>query len=115
MTLQEFYQQVGGDYEETLGRIPSAQMLHRFILKFCGDKTFDNLCRAVEAEQWDETFRAGHTLKGLAQNLGFERLYRAAFELTEAVRGPQALTDAVLLEHVKKEYAMVMDAIGKLD
>lgn len=41
MTLQEFYQQVGGDYEETLGRIPSAPLLHRFILKFCGDKTFD--------------------------------------------------------------------------
>ena len=38
-------------------------------------------------------FRASHTLKGVAQNLGMEHLYQVSSALCEAVRGSKPLTD----------------------
>ena len=72
MTLQEFYARIGGDYNATISRLPS------------------------EAQDWELAFRASHTLKGVAQNLGMDRLYKAAATLCDAVRGPKPLEDASL-------------------
>ena len=34
MTLKEFYAQIGGNYEDTLHRLPSEALVHRFVLKY---------------------------------------------------------------------------------
>lgn len=90
MTLKEFYAAVGGDYDATLNRIPKESMVLRFVKKYADDKTYAQLTEAVKAQDWETAFRASHTLKGVAQNLGFDGLYRAAFALTEEMRGGQA-------------------------
>lgn len=83
MTLKEFYAAVGGDYDATLNRIPKESMVLRFVKKYADDKTYAQLTEAVKAQDWETAFRVSHTLKGVAQNLGFDGLYRAAFALTE--------------------------------
>lgn len=37
MTLKEFYAQIGGNYEDTLHRLPSEALVHRFVLKYPAD------------------------------------------------------------------------------
>ena len=54
------------------------------------------------------------TLKGVAQNLGFDGLYRAAFALTEEMRGGKPLTDTALYNAVTQQQQIVIDAVRQL-
>ena len=87
MTLQEFYDRIGGDYKATISRLPSEALIKKFVLKYPGDPSFNQLKDALAAQDWELAFRASHTLKGVAQNLGMDRLYKTAATLCDAVRG----------------------------
>mgnify|MGYP001145447394 CR=1 FL=1 len=114
MTLQEFYARVGGDYNATLSRLPSEALVKKFILKYPGDPSFAQLKDALAAQDWETAFRASHTLKGVAQNLGMEHLYQVSSALCEAVRGPKPLTDPALWPPVEEAHAQVLAAIQEL-
>lgn len=73
MTLQEFYDRIGGDYKATISRLPSEALIKKFVLKYPGDPSFNQLKDALAAQDWELAFRASHTLKGVAQNLGMDR------------------------------------------
>ena len=77
--------------------------------------SFDELCEAVDRSDWERAFRAAHTLKGVAQNLGFDRLYAVSVPLTEAMRGAKPLDDFSLLAAVQTVQAETLAAIAKLD
>ena len=68
----------------------------------------------LAAADWETAFRAAHTLKGVAQNLGFDSLYRAAADLTEHLRGGKPLTEQPLMDAVLIEHERVMTAIEAL-
>ena len=34
MTLQEFYDRIGGDYKATISRLPSEALIKKFVLKY---------------------------------------------------------------------------------
>ena len=36
MTLQEFYDRIGGDYKATISRLPSEALIKKFVLKYPG-------------------------------------------------------------------------------
>lgn len=110
MTLQEFYARVGGDYSATLSRLPSEALIKKFVLKYPGDPSFEQLRAALD---WELAFRASHTLKGVAQNLGMDRLYKAA-ALCDAVRGPKPLEDASLWPPVLAAHEEVLAAVREL-
>lgn len=109
MTLKEFYAAVGGDYDATLNRIPKESMVLRFVKKYADDKTYAQLTEAVKAQDWETAFRAC-----VAQNLGFDGLYRAAFALTEEMRGGKPLTDTALYDAVTQQQQIVIDAVRQL-
>ena len=90
MNLEEFYAQIGGDYADTLQRLCNENMVKKFVKKYQDDPTCADLHNAVEQQDWEAAFRGAHTLKGVAQNLGFERLYQVSAVLTEAMRGRAA-------------------------
>ena len=113
MTLQEFYDRIGGDYKATISRLPSEALIKKFVLKYPGDPSFNQLKDALAAQDWELAFRASHTLKGVAQN--FDKLQRSASELTEALRGDKPLTDMALLKKVREDQKELVEAIGKLD
>ena len=114
MTIQECYLQLGGDYAQAQKRLLSESLVRRFITKFLSDDSFAALCRAMEAGQRAEAFRAAHTLKGVCANLSFDRLFASASQLTELLR-PEA--DAIpdgadaLLETVRQDYELTVSTI----
>ena len=92
MTLQEFYDRIGGDYKATISRLPSEALIKKFVLKYPGDPSFNQLKDALAAQDWELAFRASHTLKGVAQNLGMDRLYKAMpAKYTGGAAGPASL------------------------
>lgn len=113
MTLYEFYAAVGGDCEKVLARIPNEPMVKKFARMYAADETTRQLHDAVDAERWADAFRAAHTLKGVAQNLGFTHLQTAASALTEHLRGDRPLTDRALLERVVQAHSELIEALSR--
>ncbi len=104
MSLQECYAALEGDFEGTLGRLCSEKLVERFALKFLADESYPALIKAMQQGDYEEAFRAAHTLKGVGLNLGFTRLHEASDLLTEALRGGRKPEDDSLLEKVTAEY-----------
>lgn len=119
MSLKECYDSFGGGYEDVKERIPNDALIQRLALKFLADPSFERLCKALEADDYAEGFRAAHTLKGVSQNLGFQRLGEASSRLTELLRGSEekqinpAECDT-LWQQVTKEYEAVVEALRSL-
>ena len=111
MTLQECYAALEGDYQGVLGRLTSERMVQKFVLKFLNDGSYDLLVRSMEAENYEEAFRAAHTIKGVAQNLSFTALYQSASALSEALRGGFSPEAPALAAQVDADYAKTASAI----
>ena len=77
MTLQECYAALDGDFAGVSGRLPSEKFIQKYVLKFLDDGSYELLLRSMEEENWEEAFRAAHTIKGMCQNLDFTRLYES--------------------------------------
>ena len=115
MTLEQFYTTIGGDYKQTLSRLPSEALVKKFVLKYVDDGTCKELADAIEKKDWTTAFRAAHTLKGIALNLGFDAFYTVSSELTEAMRGDKPLTDMSLWSAVETKQKQIIEAIGQID
>lgn len=114
MTIEECYNMLGGSLEQIKKRLPSVSLIKKFVAKFPDDRSFAELCLSMQNGERTEAFRAAHTLKGVCANLGFDRLLSSADQLTELLR-PESETIPQnafsLLEDVKKDYELTVDAI----
>lgn len=113
MTLQECYLALGGDYDEVLGRLRSEKLVQKFVLKFLQDGSYDLLVESMAAENYEEAFRAAHTIKGICQNLSFTRLFASSSALSEALRNGITPEAPALVEQVKADYQQAAAAISE--
>lgn len=112
----EFYRRIGTDGAQVTARLGGEAMASRFIRRFASDGSYNALMAALDAGQGQEAFRAAHTLKGVAANLGFERLWAAASALTEQLRGGTVTGEtAALADAVSAQYAQVTAGIAELE
>ena len=111
MTLQECYAAMGGDYEDAMGRLRSEKLVNKFVLRFLDDKSYDLLCSSMEAKDYEEAFRAAHTIKGICSNLSFVVLGKSSSELSEALRHGYTPGAEELAERVKEDYRQTVAAI----
>lgn len=111
MTLQECYAALGGDYDEVLGRLRSERMVQKFVLRFLEDKSYELLCSSMESGNYEEAFRAAHTIKGVCQNLSFNRLGACSSALSEALRHGYTPEADGLAQQVKEEYQQAAQTI----
>ena len=117
MTIEECYQEMGGDFAEVCGRLPSRKLIEKFAGKFLEDQSYAQLRQAMEAGSHEDAFRAAHTLKGVAANLSFARLRSSASALTELLRTPAKYIPgeaAPMMEAVTRDYEVTVSAIRKL-
>ncbi|MDE7168335.1 MAG: Hpt domain-containing protein [Clostridia bacterium] len=114
MTLEKFYEKIGGNYADTISRLMTEERILRFVRKFPADDSFNALKDALVRGSQEEAFRAAHTLKGVAQNLGFTALYEKASAVTEVLRGG-SLDVAALMPDLESVYRLTVDGIADLD
>ena len=115
MTIQECYEAIGGNYEEVLGRLQSEALIRKFTLKFLEDPSYLQLKLALENKNYEDAFRSAHTLKGVCQNLSFDRLYEVSNELTELLRDRTGAQPGIseAMEKVTEVYEMTIEEIKK--
>ena len=111
MTLQECYAAMGGNYEEVLGRLRSDRLIQKFVMKFVNDSSYQLLLDSMASGDYEEAFRAAHTIKGVCQNLGFTPLLDSSSQLSEALRHGITPEAPALLEQVRTDYGQTADAI----
>ncbi len=111
MTLKECYESIGANYEEVIGRLRSERLVQKFTLKFLDDKSLELLKKSLEEENYEEAFRAAHTIKGICQNLSFDKLLASDMVLTEALRDGKGPDVDRLAEQVFADYEQTVSGI----
>lgn len=114
MTIQECYQQFGGDFDEVKKRLPNEMLIKKFIAKYLDDSSFSDLRIAMEEGSREKAFRAAHTLKGVCSNLSINKLLVSASKLTELLRPEtESIPDGadVLFEEVRSDYELTISTI----
>lgn len=111
MTIQECYAAMGGNYDDAIGRLRSERLVRKFILKFLDDGSYDLLRRSLEEQNYEEAFRAAHTIKGVCQNLSIDKLQASSSRLCEALRNGYTPEADALAEEVRADYAQTTAAI----
>lgn len=113
MTVRECYNLMQGDYDDVLERLLDEKRVQKFMLKFLNDESFYILKNELMiTHDYEKAFRAVHTLKGVAQTLGFTQLYQASVPLTDALRSapyPDDLTS--LFQPIQDSYSKTVLAL----
>ncbi len=108
--LSEIYALADGEPEKVLARFGgNEKMLRHFLCLFAQDGSFTQLQSALAAGETEAAFRAAHTLKGICANLGFERLYKEAAEMTELLRHGELDRAKPLFPALEEMYKAVVD------
>ena len=113
MKLQEFYEELNGNYEDVKSRLTNEDRIEKFVIRFLEDDSFQKIVSAREHNNDMDVFRAIHTLKGISLNMGFVGLYQACYQMTEAVRDGTKLENEALFKDVEKEYHKTIEMIKK--
>lgn len=111
MTIKSLYEAVGGDYKDVVKRLISEEFAAQLALGFLDDDGFSSLEKAMKNRNAEDAFRAAHTLKGVALNLGFKNLGESASELTEVLRKRTFDGADEPFEKVRADYAVVISAL----
>ena len=113
--IRAIYERIGADFDDVASRLGSPALVERFAGKFVQDESFSQLEDALAAHDAKAAFRAAHTLKGVALNLGLSNLAAPAVELTEALRpcGPEGVDVEPLMATLRKAYNETVEALGE--
>lgn len=95
MEVREFYNSIGGGYEDAVGRLVTDERIIKFVKKYPLDESMPQLLEAMEAGDYAAAFSAAHTLKGVTANLSLTELNIAAEKITEMLRNEMDIDGAV--------------------
>ena len=76
-----------------------------------GRQTFSLLCQSLEEKNYEEAFRAAHTIKGVCQNLSINKLQASSSRLCESLRNGYSPEADALAEEVRTDYGQTVAAI----
>lgn len=121
MSLEVFYSSVDGDYEGVKSRLLTEERILKFVNLFFDDPTYQNLVANLDSGNLKEAFRAAHTLKGVARDLGLTQIADPASELADALRPNEAGDPACperadeIMVRVSSAYKKAVESRGLLD
>lgn len=116
MTVKEFYQSVGGNYDDVMSRLRTEERVVKFLNKVLADGSFELLKTSLDARNLEDAFRAAHTIKGVCMNMSLTKLYESAANLTEALRGRTEYGDDIvpLFDKLAVDYKQNIDGIKQI-
>lgn len=94
-------EQLGVDKREVLERFMQNKDLYaRILIKFRDDPTYKEFKEAEKNRDYEKMFRAAHTLKGVAGNLGLSHLCRSVSDIADQLRHGEPQNPDLLLEDI---------------
>ena len=86
MTVREFYDSIGGNYDEVMSRLMKETRILTYLKLSLSNSDCSAIVAALDAEDYDAAFRSAHNLKGVCLNLGLGDYTKAVTEVCESVR-----------------------------
>ena len=107
MTLQELYQEIGGDYDQALRVLRIEKLVDKHIRKFTTNTAVAALLSAQDTMDPEVLFENAHAVKGITANLGLNGICAVATEISEEFRPGRSrkLSDDELREIYEKTTA----------
>lgn len=114
LTMRECYELLGEDYDSVIQRLEcDEETVEPAICEFLYDEHFAAFVGAMNEHSVEKAFRAAHTMKGIAANLGFEKLRSVFDEITEDLRRSDYDSAQKLLIAAGKEYIRVISVLKR--
>ncbi len=114
MTVQEFYDCIGSDYDEVLSRMLNDTLIQKYLKKFPADPHYAMLLQSVQEGDQKTAYLAAHTLKGLCLSLGFDAMSISVVKLTDELRAGKAPLTEACLAQISPLYTRIVELIAKL-
>lgn len=105
----------GLDVKGTVNRFGGRMDLYlRFLEKFPDDPNFGLIEPALEKADYEEIFKAVHTMKGITGNLGMTELYGICSEMSEMTRDANVDSELLRIKYnqLKSAYDVVVEVIA---
>ena len=104
MTIEELYEEIGGDYEQAKRVLRMDKLIDKHIRKLTTNGIIDSLIAAGDALDPTTMFEAAHAVKGYCANLGLTKISGLASELSEEYRpgNPRKMSDEEVREKVEE-------------
>lgn len=115
MNIKKFYEDTNSSYQGALSIMMNDFLIERMIKKFMESNSYQSIIEAYEANNIKEVFALSHSFKGVTGNLSLTNLFNLASELTEATRNKESADIKDLIEQLKAEYKVVVDAFNALN
>lgn len=104
--------EAGADVNATMDRFLNNENLYKkFLFKFIDDPNFNLLKENLETGQFEDAFKAAHTLKGVSANLGLTPVYTPLSQLTEQLRSQEYDGWNTLFREVEENYNSICKII----
>lgn len=113
MTIKECYSAMNADFEDVMSRLLTEQRVAKFVQRFPADTSHQLLLDSFAANDIETAFRASHTLKGTAANLGFSGLFDKSSAVCEDLRhGNPSANIAEMIKDCTEEYNHTISVIN---
>lgn len=113
--IKEQLAAAGVNVAGALERLMNNEMLlERLLIKFKADTNFAGLENALAEKQYEEAFHCAHTLKGVAGNLGMDKLMNADSIVVEKLRSQNYEGVEEDMESVREAYTQLIEIIQKI-
>jgi HPt (histidine-containing phosphotransfer) domain-containing protein len=110
MLTIEKLKEYGADIEKGLNLCMNNEDFYlRMVSMILSEASFDDLSRALEADDLDGAFKAAHALKGVSGNLSLTPLYEKVTEITELLRAKTQMDYSELLSGILNEKKILQD------
>lgn len=104
----------GIDYVDAMDRMgDNADLYKKLAMKYLDNTCMADLTAAMDVADYDEAYKAAHTLKGASGNLSFDVLYKASAATSDALRQGESEAAKELLPDVKAAHDKVIDGLVK--
>ena len=116
MELKEFCKNLGINYEENIARFAGNENIYiKFLKRLLEDNTYNNLKQAYSQKSYEDIEKYAHMLKGLAANLGINRIFLLSNDIVQNVRQKEFNNINNLYNKLTEEYELTLQMIRNID
>ncbi|MDO4271044.1 MAG: Hpt domain-containing protein [Eubacteriales bacterium] len=111
----EMLRAAGVDVQTALNRFCGNDSLYaKYLKKFFDDPNYREAGAALAASDWEEMLHAAHTLKGVAGNLGLDRLFETSGRIVAALRAGEHDAAAAAYAVLRGQYEELSRAVEQM-
>ena len=116
MKLKDICYELDINYEENISRFAGNENIYiKFLKRFLEDNTYNNLKQAYSQKSYEDIEKYSHMLKGLAANLGINRIFLLSNEIVQNVRQKEFNKLDNLYDKLVKEYELTIQMIENIE